>query len=86
MKDAEVCNYADDTTIFVCGAELDPILKSLEKDASLLSSWFANNHMKMNSDTSHLFGVGNKSVEATVNISGALLKERDKEMMKGSKR
>ena len=45
VKDTEVCNYADDTTIFVCGAELDPILKSQEKDAYLLYSWFANNYM-----------------------------------------
>ena len=34
VKDAEVCKYADDTTIVVCDTELDPILKSLEKDAS----------------------------------------------------
>ena len=34
VKDTEVCNYADDTTIFMCCLELDPILKSLEKDAS----------------------------------------------------
>ena len=50
VKDTEICNYAEDTTFFVCGTELDPILKSLEKDASLLSNWFANNYMKMNDD------------------------------------
>ena len=31
VKDTEICNYADDTTILVCGIELDPILKSQEK-------------------------------------------------------
>ena len=75
MKDNEVCNYADDATILVCGTELDPILKSLEEDASLLSSWFANNYMKMNGDKSHLLMLGNKSIEATENISGSLIKE-----------
>ena len=73
VKNTEVCNYADDTNIFVCGRELDPILKSLEKDASLLSSWFANNCMKMNGDRSYLLMLGNISVEATVNISGYLV-------------
>ena len=69
MKDTGICNYADDTTIFVCGTELDPILKSLGKDASLLSNWFANNYMKMNDDKSHLLVLGNKGVDATVNIA-----------------
>ena len=81
VKETDVCIYADDTTIFVCGAELDPILKSLEKDASLLSSWFANNYMKMNGDKSHLLVLVIKSVEATVNISGASIKERDEEKL-----
>ena len=83
VKYTEVCNYADDTTIFVCGTELDPILKSLEKDASLLTSWFANNYMKMNGDKSHQLMLGNKSIEATVNISGSLIKENDEEKLLG---
>ena len=83
VKDTEVCNYADDTTIFVCGTELDPILKSLEKDASLLTSWFANNYMKMNGDKSHLLMFGNKSAEATVNISRSSIKESDEEKLLG---
>ena len=82
-KDTKDCNYADDTTIFACGTELDPILKSPVKDASLLSSWFANNYMKMNGDKSHLLVLGNKSVEAIVNISGYLIKESDKEKLLG---
>ena len=83
VKDNEVCTYADDATILVCGTELDPILKSLEKDASLLSSWFANNCMKIHGDKSHLLMLGNKSVEATVNISGFLIKESDEEKLLG---
>ena len=63
--------------------ELDPILKSLEKDASLLSNWFANNYMKMNDDKSNLLVLGNKGVEATLNISGSLIKERDEEKLLG---
>ena len=50
VKDTEVCNYADDTSLFVCGTEIDPILQSLGKDTSLLSSWFANNYVKMNGE------------------------------------
>ena len=83
VKDTEVCNYADHTAIFVCGAELDPISKSLEKDVSLLSSWFANNYMKMNGYNSYLLVLGNKTVEATINISRYLIKECDVEKLLG---
>ena len=50
MKGTEICNYADDTTIFACGSDKCSILKSLEEDASPVSLWFENNFMKMNED------------------------------------
>ena len=53
------------------------ILKSLEKDASLLSLWFENNYMKMNEDKSHLLVFGSKGEDVSVNISGSLIQESD---------
>ena len=50
VKDTEICDYADDTTIFAYCSGVCSILKSLEKDASLSSVWFENNYMKMNED------------------------------------
>ena len=67
----------------MCGTEHDPILKSLETDAILLSSWFANNCMKMNSDKSYLIVLGNRNVEATLNTAGSLIKESDEERLLG---
>ena len=83
MKDTEICNYADDTTIFACGSDLVSVLESLEGDAALLSLWFENNYMKMNEDKSHLLVFGNKDNEVTVNISGSLIKESDEEKLLG---
>ena len=60
MKDTEICNYADDTTIFACGSDLGLILEPLERDATLLSLWFENNYMKMSEDKSHLLSSGIK--------------------------
>ena len=83
VKDTEVCNYADDTTIFACGSDLVSVLESLEGDAALLSLWFENNYMKMNEDKSHLLVFGNKDDKVTVNISGSLIKESDEEKLLG---
>ena len=83
VKDTEICNYADDTTIFACGSDLGLVLESLEGDAALLSLWFENNYMKMSEDKSHLLVFGNKDNDVTVNISGSLIKESDEEKLLG---
>ena len=83
MKGTEICNYADDTTIFACGSFMCSILKSLEEDASQLSLWFENNYMKMNEDKSHLLVFGSKGEDVSVNISGSLIQESDEEKLLG---
>ena len=70
VKGTEICNYADDTTIFAYGSDMCSILKSLEEDASLLSLWFENNYMKMSDDKNHLLVFGSNDEEVFVGISG----------------
>ena len=85
MKDTEICNYTDGTTIFAYGSDMCSILKSLEEDASLLSLRFLNNYMKMNEDKSYLLVFGSKgeevSVSISVNIFGSLIQESDEEKL-----
>ena len=38
MNRAEICNYADDTTIYICGSEVENVIGGLEQDASQLST------------------------------------------------
>ena len=83
VKGTEVCNYADNTTIFACGSDMCSILKSLEEDASLLSLWFENSYMKMNEDKSHLLVFGSKGEDVSVNISGSLIQVSDEEKLLG---
>ena len=44
-----VCNFADDTTSFVCDLNLEVVLPQL------VIAWFQNNYMKLNTDKCHLF-------------------------------
>ena len=48
VSDTEVCNYADDTTIFACDSDANNVQYKLEADASRLSKWFVDNCMKLN--------------------------------------
>ena len=47
VDEIEICNYADDATMYVCGHELEHIVSNLETDAQKLSDWFLDNSMKL---------------------------------------
>ena len=49
LKDIEVCNFADDTTPFVCDLDLNTTLKKLEENSAMALTWFETNYMKLNS-------------------------------------
>ena len=50
----DIASYADDTTPYVSGVTLDLTVKSLEKIADLLFTWFSYNQMKGNKDKCHV--------------------------------
>ena len=54
MNETEVCNYADDTTIFACDSDVNKVQYEVEADASRLSKSFVDNHMKLNDAKCHL--------------------------------
>ena len=75
VKDAEICNYADDTTIYACDSNVESVVKTLESDALKIASWFPNNCMKLNEDKYHLMVFGDKSNEISLNIGRVTIKE-----------
>ena len=56
----DVCNFADDTTPYVCNKNLEYVLTKLEEHSDIAIKWFENNYMKMNSDKCHLYISGHK--------------------------
>ena len=83
VNDTEVCNYADDTTIFACDSDVSNVQYKLEADASLLSKWFVDNHMKLNDAKCHFMLFGSKSSSTSVNIGTSCIKQSDKEKLLG---
>ena len=68
IKETNICNYADDTTIFVSNKNLDNVIKRLENDSAILIQWFEDNLMKLNTGKSHFMVLG-KSANQTITIS-----------------
>ena len=38
VKDAEICNYADDTTIYACDSNIESVVKTLESGVLKIAS------------------------------------------------
>ena len=58
--DSEICNFADDNTIYSCGLDLHEIVTNLESDLSRLLEWFTNNGMVANPKKFQLMFLGLK--------------------------
>ena len=58
--DTDVCNYADDNTIYCCDMKLDTLMEKLECDVENAIEWFESNGMMLNSGKCHLLVCGNK--------------------------
>ena len=83
LEETEVCNYADDTTIYTYGHNVENIVTKLENDAPAISEWFPSNRMKFNGDECHLIILGGKSNEVSVKIGEANVKESKEEELLG---
>ena len=60
MTQHEACNFADDTTFYAYGKDLNIFINRLEHNTALPFVWFENNFMKLNQDKCHLLVSGHK--------------------------
>ena len=83
MEETEVCIYADDTTIYLSGQELEQVVSSLENDAQRISNWLFDNSMKLNPDKCHLLTFGGNNADVSVHIGETVVTESVKEKLLG---
>ena len=85
IKDCEVCNFADDTTIFACDKDIDEMKNKLEKSADIAIEWFKTNYFKLNTDKCKLIVGGHKSHPITVRVGTSNVKEETSVKLLGIK-
>ena len=61
LNEIDICNFADDTTPYVCDSNLKSVLEKLEHNSELAIAWFETNYMKLNTDKCYLLISGNKN-------------------------
>ena len=83
MNGTEICNYADDTTLYSCHYEVKNVITRLEQDANRLAAWFPENQMKLNEDKCHFILFGASKERANIHVGEAQIKESDEEKLLG---
>ena len=72
---ADVCNFADDTTLFSCEKSVAEVIRKLEHDFRLCVEWFNDNCMKLNEDKCHFIFFGHKYEHLFINTNNGKLWE-----------
>ena len=54
IENCEICNFADDSTLYSSGVELSSILENLKHDTKTILKWFRINSLKANPGKFHL--------------------------------
>ena len=83
LNETEICNYADDTTIYCSHQELREVILKLEKDTTEVSKWFEQNCMKLNEEKCHLLVLGEKETEISIKVGFSVIKQSKEEKLLG---
>ena len=84
VSNSLICNYADDTTIYVSDYRNEEIIRKLEIDTAILSEWFRDNSMKVNAEKCHLMFFSNtKSTNIEIKINNEVIHESPEEKLLG---
>ena len=79
----DTCNYADDTTFYVCDKDLNHLTKKLEHDSLLAIEWFDSNYMKLNEEKCHFIVAGHKYEHIWENVGQTMIWEQNKVKLLG---
>ena len=60
IENCEICNFADDKTLYSDGMKLSSILENLKRDMKVISKWFRINSLKANSGKFQFMILGKK--------------------------
>ena len=66
IQNADICHYADNTTIYTCDKNLKDLIHRLEHDCSVALYLFRDNFMKLDAEKCHLLVLGQSSNDSVI--------------------
>ena len=84
VEKTNICNFADDNTIYRCDKDLDIVLEDLQYDMKILLNWFKINSMKPNPKKFQFMILGKTSrLPVILNINHIKIRESQKVVLLG---
>ena len=84
VENSQVCNFADDNTIYSCEDSIDNILRSLKGDIDNALKWFKDNRMVANPDKFQVIFMGlEKGQKVSLEINGQPIKTTEEVKLLG---
>ena len=80
LKDHGIANYVVDSTPYSAKTNHKLVIEELEKSSSIHFKWVQTNHMKVNTDKSHL---SSGNTQLTSNIDNNLIMSEKEQMLLG---
>ena len=68
MLGTDICNYSDDTILYVRHTDTTNILNKSESPISIVTGWFNDNCMRLHEDKCHFRVFGDQSNDLTIQI------------------
>ena len=84
IQETDICNYADDTTIYTCDIRLENVISRLENDSKVIIEWFRNDYMKLYEDKCHFMIFGERTnQDFGINIGNCTVNNSQEEKLLG---
>ena len=81
---SDICNFADDNTLYACGHSFESVVSKLENDLEKILGWFFRNSMVANPGKFQLMFLGLKETEHLgLNIKGQIICASEKVKLLG---
>ena len=69
ISKCNLCNYADDNTLYSTGKDLNRIRRNLGIDFMILHQWFHENHMTLNPGKCHYMVIGSRDLSHEIMLN-----------------
>ena len=83
ISNSQICNYADDTTLYVIEQDIEQAIKTLEQDVVIMREWFKNNYMKLNEEKCHLINFSKSNNDTSLKIDNTIIKSSKEQKLLG---
>ena len=83
IEKSEICNFADDNTIYDCGENFSNILENLKHELRILLKWFRINSLQANPGKFQFMILGKKRNSVKLIINSTEIEESKKVVLLG---